>query len=164
MNFTKVEFHFENVECGTIPSDIIEDMQFDDLHEDKHQGFEDGNIVFTNYLVADNCLIKLDYELANQYFTNFDGPLGKRLCEHDDIVDVTLHFADNTQERIKIAWSDNSDDDNEWQSHQLEVKKPLDKSDLDQIEPGLAEEMKEIEQNDRFLNRKILRIYIGKED
>ncbi|WP_258381893.1 hypothetical protein [Lactobacillus helveticus] len=30
----KVEFHFENVECGTIPSDIIEDMQFDDLHED----------------------------------------------------------------------------------------------------------------------------------
>lgn len=94
MNFTKVEFHFENVECGTIPSDIIEDMQFDDLHEDKHQGFEDGNIVFTNYLVADNCLIKLDYELANQYFTNFDEPLGKRLCEHDDIVDVTLHFAD----------------------------------------------------------------------
>ncbi|WP_258381892.1 hypothetical protein [Lactobacillus helveticus] len=70
----------------------------------------------------------------------------------------------NTQERIEIAWSDNSDDDNEWQSHQLEVKKPLDKSDIDQIEPGLAEEMKEIEQNDRFLNRKILRIYIGKED
>ena len=30
----KVEFHFENVECGTIQSDIIEDMQFDDLHED----------------------------------------------------------------------------------------------------------------------------------
>ena len=70
----------------------------------------------------------------------------------------------NTQEGIESAWSDNSDGDNEWQRHQLDVKKPLDKSDLDQIEPGLAEKMKEIEQNDRFLNRKILRIYIGKED
>ena len=38
-------------------------------------------------------------------------------------------------------------------------KKPLDKSDLDQIKPGLAEKMKKIEQKDRFLNRKI---YVGK--
>lgn len=160
----KIGFGFENVEVGTIPSDIVEDMQFDDLHEDRHQGFEDGNIVFTNYLTADNFLIKLDYELANQYFTNFDEPVGKRLYDHNDIIDVTLYFADNTQERIELAWSENSEDDNEWQSSQLEVKKPLDKSDLDQIRPGLAEKMKEIEQKDRFLNRKILTIYVGKED
>lgn len=97
--------------------------------------------------------------MANQFFTNFDEPVGKRLCDHDDIIDVTLYFADNTQERIELAWSENSD---EWQSHHLEVKKPLDKSDLDQIKPGLAEKMKKIEQKDRFLNRKILRIYVGK--
>lgn len=102
--------------------------------------------------------------MANQFFTNFDEPVGKRLCDHDDIVDVTLYFADNTQERMELAWSENSEDDNEWQTHQLKVKKPLDKSDLDQIRAGLAEKMKEIEQKDRFLNRKILKIYVGKED
>lgn len=100
--------------------------------------------------------------MANQFFTNFDEPVGKRLCDHDDIIDVTLYFADNTQERIELAWSENSEDNNEWRSHHLEVKKPLDKSDLDQIKPGLAEKMKKIEQKDRFLNRKILRIYVGK--
>ena len=80
--------------------------------------------------------------MANQFFTNFDEPVGKRLCDHDDVIDVTLYFADNTQERIELAWSENSEDNNEWRSHHLEVKKPLDKSDLDQIKPGLAEKMK----------------------
>lgn len=67
----------------------------------------------------------LDYKLANQFFTNFDEPVGKRLCDHDDIIDVTLYFADNTQERIELAWSENSEDNNEWQSHHLEVKSRL---------------------------------------
>ncbi|MBM6958796.1 hypothetical protein [Lactobacillus gallinarum] len=52
--------------------------------------------------------------MTNQFFTNFDEPVGKRLCDHDDIIDVTLYFADNTQERIELAWSENSEDNNEW--------------------------------------------------
>ena len=63
--------------------------------------------------------------MANQFFTNFDEPVGKRLCDHDDIIDVTLYFADNTQERIELAWSENSEDNSEWQSHHLEVKSRL---------------------------------------
>lgn len=66
------------------------------------------------------------------------------------------------KKEFNFAWSENSEDNNEWQSHHLEVKKPFDKSDLDQIKPGLAEKMKKIEQKDRFLNLKILRIYVGK--
>lgn len=159
---SKIEFAFENVEVGEVPSDAIEDMKFTGLHQIGEQHFEDGAMVFSGNLVAKRFFIKLDYELANQNLTNMQEPLGERLYAHNDIVNVTLYCEDGTSETIDLPWSENSNDDNDWQRSSINIKRPLNKERLDQISPDLSELMEKFERNDKFTNRKILTISVRK--
>ncbi|ADX69888.1 hypothetical protein [Lactobacillus helveticus] len=161
---TEVQFYFENVEDGAIPGNIIEDMQFDGVHVERYQHFERGDIIFNKVLIADNFLIKLDYELANKCFTNCNEPMGERLSDFNDIVDIVLCFEDGTQERIGFPWVGSSEDNNEYQRSGLEVNKPFDRNDFSELDPMLVEDIKESEKNDRFLNRKMLTVYVDKEN
>lgn len=158
----KIEFAFESVEIGEVPSEAIEDIRFTGLRQVGDQHFKDGAMIFSQNLVTRRFLIKLDYELANQNYTNYDEPVGKRLYEHNDIVDVTLYFEDGTSETVDLPWSENAGNDNDWQRSSINIKRPLNKVGLEQISPDLSELMNNFEQNDRFTNREILTICVRK--
>lgn len=139
-------------------------MRFAGLHEVGQQNLEDGMMNATKDLVAEVFLLKIDYELANEKFTSFEEPVGKRLRDKNDISKVTMHFADGTSEKIELPWSDDSSEENAWQSNSIEIKKPLNKAFLKKISSNLVKNMQEFEQKDRFTNRKILTIYVEKEE
>lgn len=90
--------------------------------------------------------------------------MGERLSDFNDIVDIVLCFEDGTQERIGFQWVGSSEDNNEYQRSGLEVNKPFDRNDFSELDPMLVEDIKESEKNDRFLNRKMLTVYVDKEN
>lgn len=158
----KIEFGFENVESGEVSVDAIEDMKIVGLHQVGYRGFSDGYVDFSENLEVDSFLIRLDYELANQNLTDTDEPVGERLHAYDNIVDVTLYFEDGTSETINLPWLEIERDENEWQSSEIRINRPLDKETLSRFSPDLAKMMEDYEGGDRFTNRKILTIHVEK--
>lgn len=128
-----------------------------------HRDFHDGYVSFTENLVADSFLIELDYEMANQNLTDSDEPVGERLYDYDDIVNVTLYFENGTSETINLPWLELRRDENDWQSSELRTNRPLNKETLGRMSPDLAKAMQRIEKDDRFMNRKILTVHVNKD-
>ncbi|RVU73129.1 MULTISPECIES: hypothetical protein [Lactobacillus] len=158
---SKVEFGFQNVEVGQLPSDIIADLRLDDLKELSHQSLEDGQMIFKDHLLAGSFMIKIDYEAANRHFSNFGEPMGDRLIDHNDLRNLTLCFEDETKEKVELPWSQEGQMENAWQTYDLDVKRPLRKGVLSAISPALVEKMNKIEQQDKFLNRQILTVIVA---
>ena len=53
-------------------------------------------------------------------------------------------------------------DENDWQSSELRTNRPLNKETLRRFSPDLAKAMQRFEDEDRFMNRKILTISVDK--
>ena len=107
-------------------------------------------------------MIELDYEMANQNLTDTDEPVGERLHAYNDIVDVTVYFEDGTSETINLPWLELRRDENDWQSSELRTNRPLNKGTLGRMSPDLAKAVQRFEDEDRFMNRKILTISVDK--